>query len=53
MKMRSKFRTEAAAHTDANREFADRRDGGASWQWFIVTLIAFMFLNWLDLPGWR
>jgi hypothetical protein len=52
LKVRSRFRSEAARHIDANKEFEDRQDA-SGWRWLIVSLIAFMFLHWLDLPSWR
>jgi hypothetical protein len=44
---------EPARYADTDKEFANHHDGGAAWQWFIITLIIFMFLCWLDLPSWR
>jgi hypothetical protein len=49
LKMKPRFRP-TEAHADANREFAGRGDGGVR-QWFLVALVAFMILGWLNVPG--
>jgi hypothetical protein len=49
--MKSKFGTQDARQSEANREFKNQRHGASPW--FIVALIGFTIIDFLSLSIWR